>query len=44
MIEWDPVDKLAYGLVGGSNMLFKFDPAAGREIRRLLDELEGGAS
>jgi hypothetical protein len=31
VIEWDPVDKVAYGLVGGSNRMFKFDPAAGRE-------------
>ena len=25
VIEWDPVDKVAYGIVGGSNLLFKFD-------------------
>jgi hypothetical protein len=31
IIEWDPVEKAAYGIVGGSNMLFRFDPAAGRE-------------
>lgn len=31
IIEWDPVDKAAYGIVGGSNLLFKFDPKAGRE-------------
>ncbi len=30
-IEWDPVDKAAYGIVGGSNLLFKFDPKAGRD-------------
>ncbi|MCP5113944.1 MAG: hypothetical protein GY953_24180 [bacterium] len=31
VIEWDPADKAAYGIIGGSNMLFKFDPHAGRE-------------
>ena len=30
-IEWDPVDRVAYGIVGGSNQLFRFDPRAGRE-------------
>lgn len=30
-IEWDPVDKVAYGIVGGSNQLFRFDVKAGRE-------------
>lgn len=24
-IEWDPVDKVAYGVIGGNNMLFKYD-------------------
>lgn len=31
IIEWDPVDKAAYGIVGGNNMLFRYDPYAGRE-------------
>jgi hypothetical protein len=31
IIEWDPVDKAAYGIVGGTNMLFRYDPYAGRE-------------
>jgi hypothetical protein len=26
IIEWDPVDKAAYGIIGGSNLLFRFDP------------------
>ncbi len=30
-IEWDPFDKVAYGLVGGSNMLFKYDVHDGAE-------------
>lgn len=30
-IEWDPVDKVAYGIIGGSNLLFKFDVNKGRE-------------
>jgi hypothetical protein len=25
VIEWDPVDKVAYGIVGGNNILFKYD-------------------
>lgn len=29
IIEWDPVDRAAYGIVGGSNLLFKYDPHAG---------------
>jgi len=29
-IQWDPVDKVAYGIVGGSNMLFRYDVHAGR--------------
>ncbi|MBI5690020.1 MAG: hypothetical protein HZC55_07945 [Verrucomicrobia bacterium] len=29
IIEWDPVDKVAYGIIGGSNLLFKCDPHAG---------------
>ena len=31
IIEWDPVDKVAYGIVGGTNMLFRYDVHAGRE-------------
>lgn len=31
IIQWDPVDKAAYGIVGGTNMLFRYDPGAGRE-------------
>lgn len=30
-IEWDPVEKVAYGLIGGNNMLFRFDPKKGPE-------------
>jgi len=30
-IEWDPVDKVAYGIVGGSNLLFKYDVNKGKE-------------
>ncbi len=29
IIEWDPVDRAAYGIVGGSNLLFKHDPHDG---------------
>ena len=29
--EWDPVDKVAYGIIGGSNMLFRFDVNRGPE-------------
>ncbi len=31
IIEWDPVDKAAYGIVGGSNMLFRYDVHKGPE-------------
>ena len=31
VIEWDPVDKAAYGISGGSNQLFKYDPKDGPE-------------
>jgi len=31
IIEWDPVDRAAYGIVGGSNLLIKFDPHNGPE-------------
>jgi hypothetical protein len=30
-IEWDPVDKVAYGVIGGNNMLFRFDVDKGKE-------------
>jgi len=30
-IEWDPVDKVAYGVIGGNNMLFKYDVDKGLE-------------
>lgn len=30
-IEWDPRDKVAYGIVGGSNLLFKFNVNQGPE-------------
>jgi hypothetical protein len=33
IIEWDPVENVAYGIVGGSNMLFKYDPHDGPEGR-----------
>ena len=26
IVEWDPVDKAIYGIVGGSNLLFRYDP------------------
>ena len=31
VIEWDPVDKCAYGIVGGNSMLFKYDVHKGAE-------------
>jgi len=31
IIEWDPVDKVAYGIIGGSNLLFRFDVNKGPE-------------
>jgi hypothetical protein len=31
IIEWDPVDRAAYGIIGGSNLLFKYDPHQGPE-------------
>ncbi len=31
IIEWDPVDRAAYGIVGGSNLLFRFDVHDGPE-------------
>ena len=29
IIEWDPADRAAYGIIGGSNLLFKYDPHQG---------------
>jgi len=31
IIEWDDADRTAYGIVGGSNLLFKYDPHHGPE-------------
>jgi hypothetical protein len=31
IIQWDPVDRAAYGIIGGSNVLFKYDPRQGPE-------------
>jgi len=31
VIEWDPKERVAYGIVVGDSMLFKFDPFAGPE-------------
>lgn len=31
VIEWDPVDKVAYGIVGGNSMLFRYDTHKGYE-------------
>jgi hypothetical protein len=31
IIQWDPVDRAAYGIIGGSNLLFKYDPHLGPE-------------
>jgi hypothetical protein len=31
VIEWDPKDRVAYGIIVGDSMLFKFDPYAGPE-------------
>jgi len=31
VIEWDPVDNVAYGIVGGNSMLFKYDVHKGPE-------------
>jgi len=33
IIEWDPVTRCAYGIVGGSNMLFRYDVHNGPEGR-----------
>lgn len=31
VIEWNPKDRVAYGIIGGDSMLFRFDPRAGTE-------------
>jgi len=31
VIEWDPVEKVAYGIMGGDNMLFRYDVHKGPE-------------
>ena len=31
IVEWDAADRAAYGIIGGSNLLFKFEPHAGPE-------------
>jgi hypothetical protein len=31
IIEWDPLDKVAYGIMGGNSMLFKYDPDVGQK-------------
>ncbi|MEI8203968.1 MAG: hypothetical protein WCH34_13190 [Bacteroidota bacterium] len=31
VIEWDPIDKVAYGIIGGNSMLFKYDTHKGEE-------------
>ena len=31
VIEWDPVDKVAYGIIGGNSMLFRYDVHKGEE-------------
>jgi hypothetical protein len=31
IVEWDPVERVAYGIVGGSNRLFRFDVRDGPE-------------
>ena len=33
VIEWDPVDKVAYGIIGGNSMLFRYDVHDGPEGR-----------
>lgn len=33
VIEWDPVEKVAYGIVGGNSMLFRYDVHQGAEGR-----------
>jgi hypothetical protein len=31
VVEWDPVDRVIYGIDGGSSILFKYDPKDGPE-------------
>lgn len=31
VIEWNPEEKVAYGIIGGNSMLFRYDPHAGAE-------------
>ena len=31
VIKWDPVEKVAYGIIGGNSMLFRYDVHAGPE-------------
>lgn len=31
VIEWNPAEKAAYGIIGGNSMLFRYDPHAGEE-------------
>jgi len=31
IIEWDPVEKVAFGIIGGTNLLFKYDVHTGDE-------------
>ena len=31
VIEWDPVEKVAYGIIGGNSMLFRYDVHEGAE-------------
>jgi len=31
VIEWDPVEKVAYGIIGGNSMLFRYDTRKGEE-------------
>lgn len=33
VIEWDPIDKVAWGIVGGNSMLFRYDVHDGEEGR-----------
>jgi hypothetical protein len=33
IVEWDPLERAAFGIIGGSNLLFKFEPHAGPEGR-----------
>ncbi len=31
IVEWDPIDRAVYGIIGGSNLLFKYNPNDGPE-------------